>query len=305
MKAKFEYYRKGHTVPDSQILSVNSNNHCFTFHIQTFHFAELQPFKPEKKYFEHKHNVFHIVQYTQQSEKNSILVNGAIIKTVPGVIILVPPNIPHSFQAREPGNTAYHELTFSLSTKNFIYAENWSELLAHYSGIGNLEIPTSIMLEYVVQIWFEEIFCELGNILQMPLPSMFSAHSVIAKMFNLLFTQMIQNQTSHGNNLMAQVKLYIEKHYNENINLRELSHRFCISPEHLCRKFTNAYEVPPLMYSMKLRIATAKNLLLYSEFSLKEISNKTGFSNIYAFSKAFKKHTGLAPGEYRKGNVYI
>ena len=48
-------------------------------------------------------------------------------------------------------------------------------------------------------------------------------------------------------------------------------------------------------------ILEAKNLLKYSEKSIKEIVFALHFPNQSVFYKFFKAHTGLTPSEYRKG----
>lgn len=50
------------------------------------------------------------------------------------------------------------------------------------------------------------------------------------------------------------------------------------------------------------RIMAAKELLMNTELSIREISEKTGFSNQYYFSACFKKITGMAPTGFRNPN---
>src|SRR5699024_3476355 len=60
-------------------------------------------------------------------------------------------------------------------------------------------------------------------------------------------------------------------------------------------------------YFILQRIEKVKELLVYDQLSLKEISFQTGFSSIHHLSAQFKKVTGLTPshfkivGEKRKG----
>lgn len=49
-------------------------------------------------------------------------------------------------------------------------------------------------------------------------------------------------------------------------------------------------------------LVAAKNLLLSTSLSSKEISDKLGFSEPTHFSRFFKKHTRLSPGSFRKSN---
>ena len=47
-----------------------------------------------------------------------------------------------------------------------------------------------------------------------------------------------------------------------------------------------------------------KQLLLYSDMSIKEVASEMGFENLSFFGKYVKKHLGLSPNHYRKANGY-
>jgi two-component system response regulator YesN len=96
---------------------------------------------------------------------------------------------------------------------------------------------------------------------------------------------------------------YILKNYeNSQISLNDVADSVNLSPAYLSalyKKYTgnNISEV-----ITNVRIETACYLLKCSRFSIKEISDKTGYSNQYYFSTSFKKRTGLSPSDYRESN---
>ena len=53
----------------------------------------------------------------------------------------------------------------------------------------------------------------------------------------------------------------------------------------------------------KRTLAVAKSLLMSTAWSSKEIAYKLGFSEPTHFSRFFKKHTKLSPGDFRKSNT--
>jgi len=63
------------------------------------------------------------------------------------------------------------------------------------------------------------------------------------------------------------------------------------------KKYTG---VPPVQYHLDLKILRAKEMLLYTDKSIKEISYELGFQSIYYFSRIFKNKIGVAPSEIRK-----
>jgi len=53
-------------------------------------------------------------------------------------------------------------------------------------------------------------------------------------------------------------------------------------------------------YFILLRIEKVKELLVYDQLSLTEISYQTGFSSVHHLSSQFKKVTGLTPSHFKK-----
>lgn len=50
-----------------------------------------------------------------------------------------------------------------------------------------------------------------------------------------------------------------------------------------------------LIYRMKI----ASKLLLDTSLTIQDIANKVGYSDVFTFTKAFKRHTGKSPSTYR------
>ena len=57
--------------------------------------------------------------------------------------------------------------------------------------------------------------------------------------------------------------------------------------------------VPVSEYVLNRRIDTAKNMLLYSEYSASQISEILTFSSQSHFIRVFKKKEGMTPREYK------
>ncbi|MBQ7691339.1 MAG: AraC family transcriptional regulator [Muribaculaceae bacterium] len=78
----------------------------------------------------------------------------------------------------------------------------------------------------------------------------------------------------------------------------------CVSPKYLtsvCRQHSNKTAGELIATSMVARI---KQMLLYSDLSIKEIAAELGFSNLSFFGKYVKKHLGQSPNNYRMANGY-
>jgi AraC-like DNA-binding protein len=68
------------------------------------------------------------------------------------------------------------------------------------------------------------------------------------------------------------------------------------------RKIFKEYTgISPGQYHLSLRIRQAKELLINTNLSIKEISYRLGFESIFYFSRVFKSKTGINPTEYKNG----
>lgn len=93
---------------------------------------------------------------------------------------------------------------------------------------------------------------------------------------------------------------YIDKHYNEQITLGDLSEILSVSESYFCRMFKKIANATALQYLNFVRICKAERLLLSGEKSISEISYETGFSSLSYFNRTFKKFKSCTPKDYKK-----
>jgi transcriptional regulator GlxA family with amidase domain len=63
--------------------------------------------------------------------------------------------------------------------------------------------------------------------------------------------------------------------------------------------FKRAFGCSPRDMMLRLRIQHAKNLLLETNLSIKEIADRSGYQRQHEFARAFRQHTGAAPTVWR------
>ena len=66
------------------------------------------------------------------------------------------------------------------------------------------------------------------------------------------------------------------------------------------KRFKELVGQPMFEYLTKLRVQRAKELLQETRLALYEVAGRVGYGSDLAFTKTFKKHTGLTPTRYRK-----
>ena len=91
---------------------------------------------------------------------------------------------------------------------------------------------------------------------------------------------------------------YIRNHYYENTPLAELAGLSGTCVSNLEKSFARLFGMSPVEYRNRLRIEHAK-MLLSGGFSIAETASRTGFADVYYFSRVFKKYAGCTPGQYR------
>jgi AraC family transcriptional regulator len=98
---------------------------------------------------------------------------------------------------------------------------------------------------------------------------------------------------------LKRVLASIEERFTENISLRDLATDAGLSEFHFSRLFRKEVGVSPHRYVMHRRVQEAQKELAYSQSSVAEIALATGFGSNANFIRAFRKFTGLTPGQYR------
>jgi len=79
-----------------------------------------------------------------------------------------------------------------------------------------------------------------------------------------------------------------------------LADRVALSRSAFAARFTQLVGEPPLRYLMRLRLNAATARLRSGNDKLSVIAAAAGYESAPAFAKAFKRHLGVTPGEYRR-----
>jgi AraC-like DNA-binding protein len=83
------------------------------------------------------------------------------------------------------------------------------------------------------------------------------------------------------------------------LSITEIAKECGVSECYFRRLFQEYSGESPINFRQKHRIEKAKQLLLSDEhYSVGEIAEELGFSDIYHFSKTFKKFCGISPNKF-------
>jgi AraC family transcriptional regulator len=101
-------------------------------------------------------------------------------------------------------------------------------------------------------------------------------------------------------NLLRLVKNRVHDSAGADINLTDLARECGVSVRHLSRMFIEATGVTPAVYVANVRIQKAKTALTDGVMPIKQIAHNCGFRSVSAFTAAFRRETGVTPGNYRR-----
>lgn len=122
---------------------------------------------------------------------------------------------------------------------------------------------------------------------------------------------LVQSSSCHGylpyehfRKLEPAINYINENFLKSDIKITELADLCGISRKYFTTLFTTYYETTPKQYLLNCQIDYARKLLITEGkgVSVTQIAEKSGFTNIYYFSKLFKARVGVTPTEYKKQN---
>lgn len=97
---------------------------------------------------------------------------------------------------------------------------------------------------------------------------------------------------------------YIYDHLHTRITLESLADYVKLNPSYLSRLFKKETGLTVNRYIRVKKLETAKNMLLYSEYTPAEISTILAFPSQSYFTEVFRKELGTTPAEYRITHLF-
>ena len=96
---------------------------------------------------------------------------------------------------------------------------------------------------------------------------------------------------------------YIQKNYQNPLLVTDIANYVSLSRTYLTTIFQQTLHMSPQQFVLKFRITKASELLIHTDLPINAIAHSCGYTDPLAFSKTFKKITGLSPSQYRKSNI--
>jgi len=100
------------------------------------------------------------------------------------------------------------------------------------------------------------------------------------------------------------IRDYLEAHYADNITLEQIGRISNLSPWHAAKQFQRVYGLPPHAYLEGIRIRHARAFLKQGH-AIASVALATGFGDQSHFTRRFKRHLGVTPGQYAQNHKNV
>lgn len=100
---------------------------------------------------------------------------------------------------------------------------------------------------------------------------------------------------------VAELRRLLDQHIASEAPIRELARLAHMSESHFSHQVKALLGVAPKAYVREQRIARARELLRSTTLTIEEIAATLGYDEPTSFFRAFKRATGVTPGEFRRG----
>ena len=181
---------------------------------------------------------------------------------------------------------------------------------AHWYGLGSIELQPT--LGGFTNICFEPKLSTLsaGHVLRkaclglLNITAIEADHLAHLLLFDLLVQQggiKIKHPPAQLSDASRKLLLdFIEERLTGNISLAEMACIVNMSPFHFARCFKSSTGMTPHGYVTARRLEHAKQQLLASNVSVRDIAWGIGYENISHFRRQFVMNFGVRPGEFRR-----
>ena len=237
--------------------------------------------------------------------------NDELIRATEGDIVFIQPNTVYSITPPSDlaGMKNYHTFIFD---PDFLCGSMGANC---YTEVLSPIIQNKINFSCVItkeHPYYEEIRTSMENIvsaaplpLRSPLLTLLIKSELLRLFYFVLEYGDYQKNTTSDQSLKSiqPVLTYINKHFDQDITLKQLASLSNLSVSHFAAKFKKIMNVSAGTYVTQVRIKQACRLLVNTQDPILNIATASGFNNISNFNVLFKREVGCSPHEYRKQYV--
>jgi AraC family transcriptional regulator of arabinose operon len=210
----------------------------------------------------------------------------------PGDIVLYRPGTPQDYGQHDPGGKWRHVWAHWIPRPEVIQWLNWPELSP---GIRHLHLPRELRRPVRKELILATSMLRSSH----PQGEALAANSMERA---LLLCNRVNPRMGNAswNPRVHEAADYLAQNLGERHSLSETARKFGFSRSLFASLFRRQVGQPPGEYLELQRIAHARHLLAYTNLTLAQIADQSGFSSPFYLSLRFKKHVGQSPRAFRQ-----
>jgi AraC-like DNA-binding protein len=257
----------------------------------------------------HRHREIEIVQGKQG--RTHVGLGGQIYVLGPGDILLIASGMPH-FYLRSPGSVRsffmFDSLIFDTKRLDISNADLNRDIaaLVPFSMMWD-DKTTQIVNDQLADLFqathsgvnnigiLGRLYLLLNNLLTL-LPKQPLTDDLLANYAEIRSKDVVEK--------LNQIYDYIAVNYAEPITLTDAATVVGFNPQYFSRFFKTNTGTNFSAFLCQYRLTQASYLLIEDNYSMTEVAERCGFSNVKTFHHSFKLHMGTSPLNYRKRELH-
>ncbi len=168
-----------------------------------------------------------------------------------------------------------------LGLGNLVFSCDENELLRHYIS----EMLSHDKLSYHNELYLEGL--------------LFLFFAALAKSAEVGYEEDVEFDNLYINKAIE----YIQKNYQNPILVTDIANYVSLSRTYLTAIFKQTLNLSPQQFLLKFRITKASELLVNTALPINAIAHSCGYTDPLAFSKTFRRVTGMSPSDYRNNRL--
>jgi AraC-like DNA-binding protein len=254
---------------------------------------EARSFRPDLYGEDHAHAHHEICLLTEGSCLFSLNRRGAILRA--GDLVFCPAGAVHAEAHRRSGQT-YRLVWWSLEAKDpTLHVTHYGKTQGYALEFGTSLKPLPADAQRALDRLRES--AEAPNC-----PDLETVREALLTLTLALMRRAMAGDLAPWDRraeLVERATEFVRAHSGEALNLATVATAMKVSPNYLTSLFREVAGISLGRFILEERMGRAQRLLRADQATVKAVALALGFSDPYAFSRAFKRHTGLAPSQWQ------
>ncbi|MCK0131370.1 AraC family transcriptional regulator [Flavobacteriaceae bacterium F08102] len=232
-----------------------------------------------------------------------------------GSIFLLPPLKCHSFTIEEPTRFVFLKFTdafFKNSSRKSIDRNEWfreaAYVLSNYNQLPGEIINSDLDREHMERL-ITMIVQESMNFGEESIQLITSLMTSVLELLmrNIRKSNYFVAEYTNRDEKISKMLTYINEHLDKPdlLKIENLARNFAMSPTYVSEYFRKQVHISLREYISKAKLKLVEIRLLNSDFTLTEIADDLGFTDVSHLSKTFKRYAGMSIREFKNKGEYV